>query len=571
MQENIVSHVGPKTLRASGVEVITGESVLRLLSDDAFLSGWTGLYDACPWATVFQSKEFVSVWYKVYGQKHMPIVVKEEHNGRLTGLLTLARDVRGLGITAAGGWNAYYHTWLVAADDDDRFIRRALAEVRKLFPKQKITLKYIPPNTPLGWLQTDAHWAARHVSRPFLRPVIYFNDPDIARFFGRKRFKEARNRLKRQGDLVYSQVTDFDTFVSVFDELAEQYDFRKGATLGKAPFRKNPLKKEFLLSLFKENILHVSLLRLNGKIIASLIATEGKNKWVHGAGINTHHPRYSRASPGYVSMMMLGQQLLGEGYQAFDLTPGGHDYKEGLANAHDQLYELTIMDRWAAFSTKLINRHVRNRGKLLLAGAGITSTHVKRDIKNWLRNSQEKLRLVQKGQVKAALKYKGGSHAKRHEMELFEIDLADLHNGGAIPLGINKLRDLLEYDAGRGRVSFGKFIHDSSRRFEGGEKCFTWVKEGRLMACVWQLPAAKNNGEKAGLPKAAVVLDGLYCHGMEQAGVVAFLSAVSTQVVEEGGVEAVYVSVIAADKSVSAALKQTGFSKVSGNPSQMQL
>ncbi|WP_276498659.1 GNAT family N-acetyltransferase [Pontibacter litorisediminis] len=566
MQKDTVSNLGPKILSAPKVEVITGDGVYKLLSDVAFLSGWTELYEACPWATVFQSKEFVSVWYKVFGQEHLPIVVKEELNGKLTGLLTLAKDVKGLGITAAGGYNAYYHTWLVADYDDDRFIKRALAEVRKLFPQQKITLKYIPPNTPLGWLKADAYWAARYTIRPFKRPVMNFNDPDIARFFSKKRFRESRNRLKRQGELVYDQITDYSALVSVFDELADQYDFRKGATLGKAPFRKNPLKKVFLLSLFKENVLHVRVLRLNGKIIASLIATEGKNKWVHGAGINTHHPQYARFSPGYMIMMMLGQQLCGEGYQAFDLTPGGHDYKEGLANAHDQLYELTVVDRWTAFSTKFINKYIRSRGKLFLSGTGITSEHVKRDVRNWLRHKKEQWWLVQKGHIQAALKNEDIRHA--HDTELFVVDRAVLKNDVSVPIEVNSLHDLLAYGDGEGRITFWRFIEDSSQRFEGGEECFTWVKEGRLMACAWQLPTAKKDGVKASLPEEAIVLDGVYCHDGGQADLAAFLLAVLARI---GGSQVAYVAVSAANKPFSAALEQAGLSKLSAGLDQVRL
>jgi hypothetical protein len=61
-------------------------------------------------------------------------------------------------------------------------------------------------------------------------------------------------------------------FSSIFDELTAQYDFRKAAMYNKAPFRKDPLKKKFLLALFEQQILHVTVLKLNDEIIASNVA-----------------------------------------------------------------------------------------------------------------------------------------------------------------------------------------------------------------------------------------------------------------------------------------------------------
>jgi hypothetical protein len=97
-QKTIVPFIPPGKGTA---ELLMGPPVLKLLEDASFLEEWGRLYAACPWATVFQSPSFVTTWYRVYGPAHLPILIKTENAGKLTGLLTLAKDKKGL-ITGAG-------------------------------------------------------------------------------------------------------------------------------------------------------------------------------------------------------------------------------------------------------------------------------------------------------------------------------------------------------------------------------------------------------------------------------------------------------------------------------------
>ncbi|SFG74930.1 GNAT family N-acetyltransferase [Pontibacter chinhatensis] len=543
--------------RVVKIEVITGESVLQLLSDNSFLLSWSSLYQSCPWATVFQSHEYVSVWYQIYHQQHLPIVIKEETGGRLTGLLTLAKDVKELGITAAGGWSAYYHTWLVADYDDNGFIKKALTLVRQKFPGQKITFKYIPPQTPLGWLD-GGYWSRRHVIRPFLRPVMDFTAPNVGKLFSKKQFREGRNRLSRVGNLTYEQITDYDAFVSVLDELADQYDFRKAVTLNKTPFRKNLQKKEFLLALYRQNILHVAVLRVNGHIAASLVATEGKNRWVHGAGINTHSPLYGKYSPGYLIMVMLGQHLYGKGYQAFDLTPGGHEYKERLANTHDQLYELCITSQWDALSTKLYYDYLKEGSKALFSGAGINLKYVKRSIDKKVKLGKEKLKLARHGSIGALAERGSVEEGSGGKSIVFKIDPVKSDATDGAPVKVNSLCDLLDFDADGGSITRWEFMKESVQRFENGEQAYTLVKDGRLAACVWRHPEMKHaEKDSACLHHGAVMLDGIYCHADAHKALPTFLAAVATQLPGDGS--HLYLRVSDTDKTICTALDKAGF------------
>jgi hypothetical protein len=141
----------------STVEMLIDHEVLSQFSDIDFLNSWDALYNSCSWATVYQSKEFVSTWYKMYHKKYLPIVVKGITEGKLTGLLTLAKDKNGL-IIGAGASHAEYQVWLSATSDQGTFIKSVLFKVKKQFPGCDIHLGFIPDKAPVEWEKTDKMW-----------------------------------------------------------------------------------------------------------------------------------------------------------------------------------------------------------------------------------------------------------------------------------------------------------------------------------------------------------------------------------------------------------------------------
>src|SRR5688572_2416933 len=139
------------------LKMFVGEEVLKLLSDEKFQASWDDLYERCPWATVFQSRPFVSTWYQIYQNEYLPITITYKLQGKLIGLLTIAKDKSGL-ISGAGKNHAEYQVWLSTETDSGNFITGALLEVKRRFPESSIQFKYIPGNVSLAWLETDRVW-----------------------------------------------------------------------------------------------------------------------------------------------------------------------------------------------------------------------------------------------------------------------------------------------------------------------------------------------------------------------------------------------------------------------------
>jgi hypothetical protein len=73
----------------AGVKLLAGEGVYELLTNEGFLDAWDALYNKCTWATVFQSRAFVTTWYHTYKQKYTPVLLIESNGSELTGLLPM--------------------------------------------------------------------------------------------------------------------------------------------------------------------------------------------------------------------------------------------------------------------------------------------------------------------------------------------------------------------------------------------------------------------------------------------------------------------------------------------------
>src|SRR5690554_4495906 len=74
------------------VNIYIGEDALSQISNEKLIEEWHRLYESCSWATVYQSIDFVSNWYRVYQGEYMPILILAVENGLLKGVLALCLE-----------------------------------------------------------------------------------------------------------------------------------------------------------------------------------------------------------------------------------------------------------------------------------------------------------------------------------------------------------------------------------------------------------------------------------------------------------------------------------------------
>ncbi|ARS36247.1 GNAT family N-acetyltransferase [Pontibacter actiniarum] len=524
--ENTVTH----PTGTEEIELLTGEQAIDLLSDVLFASEWDALYQSCPWATVFQSRSFVENWYRVYQGVYSPLLVKAAVKGKLTGLLTMAVPLPGQvqsklrnssgRIVGAGHFEAEYQVWLAHEHNGSTFIKAALAAVSSRFPSYSVLFRFLPPNTPLQWAKEDPSWKGRCILQSSRRPLMDLKDPEHEKLFRKGEYRNKLNRLKRLGNVSFERITDLERFVSILEEVAVQFDFRQGAMFNKNLFRDNPLKAVFLQAMFRENLLHVTVLKVNEEVKAAIAAVIGKD-WVHLGGINVHTPFHaSYYSPGFVHFLTLGQQLAQEGTAVFDLTPGGDAYKDRIANKHDHVYELTITGTRAFHTKKVLKKFLHER----LITAGLRPMSVELSVRKAVYIIRARLKAIKSRGTLSLLPslLRDSLHA---QPDRFYI-IRESSQEAPVAVERDSLEALLSFEAAGGWQTRWEFLGEAMRRLEAGEHCYTWRREGRLLCCAWFSPA---------LGQAGATLRGIYCHPDGRAGLAAFLRAAAGQVAREEG------------------------------------
>ena len=501
-------------------ELLTGEAVLSLLENTRFMNGWNHLYSTCARATVFQSPSFVATWYRIYKATYLPILIKTECAGKLTGLLTLAKDNHGL-ITGAGANQAEYQVWLTADENDDTFIRSALTEIHRVFPRNNILLKYIPAGFSLDFTKKDPVWNKRCFVKTHPQPVMIIDDAHLTSELKKKNRKEKINRLKRLGELKFERISDYKAFASIFDELAVQADFRKGAMYNKVAFKTDPLRKKFLLALFEQNNLHTTVLKLNNNIISCNVSVQGNNQ-LHLQGINSFAAAFARYSPGIIHFLMLGKLMAEEGVDVFDLTPGADAYKETLATDHSVAYTLSIGNNFHSFTNRLkagLTDYLKKTAAVARVKPGT--------LKKWQRSftlHKEKLVRVTKQGIKPLFAYFFNQLKGRSKTTTCWIvpTIFKTPAFGLLTIQKDNLNNLLDFDQRDIRYSQQEFLAGAMQRFEEGAHCYSWAEDGVLLGCAW-ITNMKTEW-------SIISMSGLYCHPKGRNQFYRFLKSVAAEV-----------------------------------------
>ncbi|WP_205513259.1 GNAT family N-acetyltransferase [Longitalea arenae] len=534
------------------IELLTGSAVIELLQKPEFQKSLDALFETCTWATVFQGRPYITAWYQVYCNKHLPVLVIAVENGQLAGVLPMAlldtqpgdRPKKGKRITGAGHYDAEYQSWLAVPAYGESFIKDALAKLLKMFPGHPITFRYLPPGTPLHWLKNDKIWRRYGTLQTYTRPLINLDQPDHAKLLKSRQFRNKLNRLKRLGEVQLECITDIASFKTILDELAILYDFRFSALFNKHHFRDDPARKELLLELFRRQLLHVTILKVNGKTFAGVVGVSG-NEWVYLSGFSCHSPFEARAySPGLLHFSFLAKKLHEEKRQYFDLTPGYDSYKDKLANQHDEVHELMVSNDPLYQIKKRVRKYIHTR----LLAAGIRPMTAELTYRKFFY----RLRHLS---IRALIKKMGKGLQKEAVARRYVIPANELMPGATIALEKDNLDHLLQFRAEKGTgITRWDFVANAMFRLETGQHCFTWVENDRLLTCAWfTFPKADENNEAAN--SNAIELKNLYCHAAGKNHLQFFLYSVIAAVVKEGRGQVL----ISNDQVFNLALEAVGF------------
>ena len=487
----------------------------ELLSDPQFLSQWTRLYGACPWASACQSPGFVTAWHDAYKDRHSPFIVREySPAGDLIGLISLASDKSSGQLTVAGARQAEYKTWLSLPSNGSSFIEAALAELACKTDVSSLSFRYLPPGTPTDWIARLEKTAGRCHVQQHPRPIIPVGDASALMEYLQKKksgksVRNSFNRLKRIGNLSLEQIRDADQLRPIFDQLITFYDIRQGGAHGKFVFQQDLAKKPFHLALLKTpGLLHVTVLKAGAEILSAQFGiSDGR---VFSGALPIISPFHAAHSPMQVHVLMLVEKLHLDGYSIFDLTASMDPFKERFVASYDSVCSLTVYFRHrirhqvVQASQALARRSLRSLRIEPHAALEQLQNLTRVPIRTWpsalARNSFTllKKRLAEK-------------KFKIYELEPKQI--APLE--GAQSMSRDHLADLLAFQPTEVWQTRQRFIASALKRIEAGDHFYTRVENGRLLHISWLIEDQRSNifpeiGQEFPFPPGAAVLFGSY-------------------------------------------------------------
>jgi CelD/BcsL family acetyltransferase involved in cellulose biosynthesis len=316
---------GPR--RKIVVEEVTTSDGLEGLREE-----WHQLLERCPWATPFQSPEWILPWWRTLGGGEL-CVTTLRRGGRLVGIAPLfvywgADGRRRLAMLAAG--ISDYEDVLLEpeiADVGAALVLQHIAEERSRWetgefnelretspllaapcPRELSVERY--PSSPCTVLPLPAAAEALSLSWRF-----------------RRRLRNARNRVERAGDPQFV-TADERSLPDLLEALVRLHSAR-WEQRGEPGVLSDPRRRAFYevaaAGLLRRGWLRLHALRLGGATVAVLLGFAQRDRvYVYLSGFD---PSADFCSPGVLILHYAIEQAIREGKRELDMLRGSESYK----------------------------------------------------------------------------------------------------------------------------------------------------------------------------------------------------------------------------------------------------
>jgi CelD/BcsL family acetyltransferase involved in cellulose biosynthesis/GNAT superfamily N-acetyltransferase len=541
--------------QAATLLVYSDSEALQIIASPEFQSQWRALVHNCPWATALQTPEFACTWYQCYEEVYRPLIlVRYAVSGEMDGLMALATDRASGKLTFAGAHQAEYNVWL-ALPGEQTFIVEALGRLQRL-GFSSLTFTYLPPGTPLEWLQ--AGWMHRSTIRTVPKPLLTVDNADPVRdSLSKKKNRRRLEKLQADGPLSFLELHTPDELEAYYDELMDFYDFRTGAFYGRCPFREDPRKRAFYRALMAQGrLLHVGVMKVGEKLVGAHIGIRNKNEVM--MVLVGHSPFLAAYSPGKLHILQLGLLLHEQGFSSLDLTPGGDAYKEDRADRYDEAYVLSIFLDGKAWTRHRVTSRLRSIAKRM-----VSILHLdKEKLARWQSAGNHPIRSLRSLLRSIKNRIWSSTEMRFYRAETNVVDT--LYDAG---VRRNNLQHLLCYEpAGRGCRSKQEFLRDAIARIESGVHAYSVVRGDVLVNYAWLTSVIGKSfvtevEHAYEFPPHSVLLQQIYTHPSYRGQ--GLCSRTLKQIVNDeasiGSAEFVYAAVPAGNRAGWRALEQAGF------------
>lgn len=557
------------------IEIVTGSAADRLLAEDNFISQWETLYAACPWGTVLQTAGFARAWYTVYRPVFEPVLVLgHDADRQLIGLLAAGYAPRR-GLVMAGATQAEYQTWLATPEQGDAFATSAFYALGRRYPSSALTLKYLPPGTPLEWLNGKSPVAKYCVLTPAPRPLMDLRDGKaIDKCLKRRNIRSRLNKLRNSGYAGIERITDPDHLARHFDEIIAWHDFRRVTVSGIGQFEQDPLKKPFHYEMLRQGVLCATVLKMRDDVISMQLDMVGRPA-VHLA-LGAYAPWLSKFALGKIHILEVAQMLRADGFEWMDLTPGDDPYKAEFATQWDQVHTLTVSPGAASHRKAVVARKLDMVAREALRRIGSDPVGARIAARNLL--SRPLATVVQPMQN---VLRRWTSTSEKLSAYTISAGRLPLTTKGTDPkseaIHFDSVADWLAYRPAGFEPHRHEGLSDATRHFAAGMQSYTMIRNGRLCFSCWLADQPTEVLTELGLLEnfnggatIALLLD-IRTYGGDPTTVLApALSQAARDAADRLKAGTVVVLVRNADRRVIAALEQIGFAKADSKMQRLE-
>lgn len=319
---------------------------------------WNDLVLRSETSSVFQTYEWITSWWKVFGSQRKPLIIAVYRDGQLAGLAPLMVEPAFIGLSAIkfiGDGNADYCDFILAEPREPalRAILNYLATRRTEWcgiclnniPQQSSTLEWLNPlcsghDMPL--------LVRRYVDCPTLIFAQQQGGPDAV--LRKDSLKRPYHYFRAHGEVSYTEITAPDEARAYLPQFFEQH-IRRWQGSGSPSLFTNSRNREFYAELIERLMptgwLVFSVVQFNQQPIAFHFGFEfaGRFLW-YKPSFDTG---YRKHSPGNLLLRFLLQRAIEHGNRELDFTIGNEEFKHRYSNALRRNLNLQIFPNHPRF------------------------------------------------------------------------------------------------------------------------------------------------------------------------------------------------------------------------------
>jgi CelD/BcsL family acetyltransferase involved in cellulose biosynthesis len=323
----------------AGVQVRVFTDLHRLDMDSR---SWNDLVLRSETNSVFQTYEWITSWWKVFGAQRKLLVIAVYRDDRMVGLAPLMEEPALVGAPAIkfiGNGNADYCDFILTEPREPalRAIIGYLAGRRTEWCS--ICLNNVPQqSSTVEWLKSlcAEQQLPLLVRSPVECPTLIFEQQEntAAAVLRKDSLKRPYNYFLSHGEVQFTECTTLDQARTLMPQFFEQHIGRWHGTSSPSLFT-NPRNREFYSTLLEHMLptgrLVFSVVHFNKQPIAFHYGFDygGRFLWYKPS----FDASYRKHSPGNLLLRFLLQRAIEHGCSEFDFTIGNEEFKRRYSNA----------------------------------------------------------------------------------------------------------------------------------------------------------------------------------------------------------------------------------------------